>query len=205
MSSTLLVYEKTDTAASLDLTIDQEGVGGVTGKSPTVAIREASTVDSYLDFSDSTFKTSGWVTKYTIMSEVERGHYTRNINLSAIGAISVGDVFSVEYHVDDGADVVGNAQDILVVVNSFYDTAGDVWEELTANHTTAGTFGEALQVGGMTPDQALQLLEIYRIHGLDPTRPLCVSKTARSAGSGLSQTVEKDVPTAGTVKVTRDP
>lgn len=39
------------------------------------------------------------------------------------------------------------------------------------------------QIDGLTPSQATMLSEIYAIYGLDPTKPLVVSDTNRSAGT----------------------
>lgn len=47
----------------------------------------------------------------------------------------------------------------------------------------------ALQNGeGLDSVQATMLLEIYRLYGLDPTRPLLVTKTSRTAGE-ITQTI----------------
>jgi len=102
-------------SAPLLLTVRREGVGGIGGLSPTVALRDGSTTDSYLDFSDDTFKTVGWTTKYASMTEIERGHYQRNLDLSAL-SVSEGDILVAEYHVDNASDVVGDAADLLAVV-----------------------------------------------------------------------------------------
>ena len=56
--------------------------------------------------------------------------------------------------------------------------------------------------GAMTGDQANQLLEIYALYGLDPTKPLVVSNTARTAGANISQTIDCNVTTE-TTTVTR--
>lgn len=196
----LIIAETIDTDISLDLTITRGGVGGITGLSPTVSIRDGATTNSFLDFSDNTFKTSGWGTKDASMSDVGRGHYRRALDVSAFSP-AAGAVFIVEYHVDNGGDVVGDAHDKLITINSFYDIPSDVWDEATAAHTTAGTFGAEIQTK-LSPTQAAQLLDIYRIFGLDPTAPLIVSKTARTAGP-VVQTIEEDVPAAGNVRVTR--
>lgn len=196
----LIIAETTDTLVSLDLTVDRGGVGGITGLSPTVSLRDAATLDSFLDFSDNTFKTVGWTTKNAPMSSAGRGHYRRTLDVTAFSP-SAGDIFVVEYHVDDGGDVVGDAHDKLITINSFYDVPADVWDSATAAHTTAGTFGAALQ-SSLSIAQAAQLLDIYRVLGLDPTAPLIVSKTARAAGP-MVQTIEEDVPVSGSVKVTR--
>ncbi len=44
---------------------------------------------------------------------------------------------------------------------------------------------------GLTPTQSTMLLEMYELLGLDPTKPLLVTKTARTAGS-ISQTISGD-------------
>lgn len=102
------------TAVPLFLTLTRAGAGGITGKSPTVALRDGSTLDSYLDFNDSTFKTVGWTTKYETLDEIERGHYQKSIDISALG-LSANDVLVAEYHVDDSGDVVGDAADLLLI------------------------------------------------------------------------------------------
>jgi len=107
--------DKATTSLPLFLTVNRAGAGGITGLSPTVAVRDASTLNSYLDFNDGTFKTSGWTTKYAALSEVERGHYQRSLDVSAL-PVSAFDVLMAEYHVDNGADVVGDASDVLIVV-----------------------------------------------------------------------------------------
>lgn len=115
--SVAILAEKADTDLPLDLTIEKEGVGGVTGKSPTVALRKGSTTNSYLDWADNTFKIAGWTTKYASMTEIERGHYQRALNLSVLGSsVKAGDVLLAEYHVNDGAGVIGDAQDVIMVV-----------------------------------------------------------------------------------------
>lgn len=198
--SELIIAESTDTQVALALVIDQEGVGGVTGLSPTVAIRESTTTDSYFDFNDSTFKTSGWTTKYQAMVDVERGHYSFVLNLPTLTP-ALGETYILEYHVDDGGSIVGDDSDKLLVVASIADIPGDVWDEATSAHTIAGTFGVEA-ISGLTPTQAAQILDIYRVLGLDPTEPLLVSKTSRTSGT-INQTIQENVPTAGTVTVTR--
>lgn len=53
---------------------------------------------------------------------------------------------------------------------------------------------------GLTPQQTTMLLEMYRILGLDPTRPLIVNPTNRFAGTEISQSI---VNNNGEVTVTR--
>lgn len=44
------------------------------------------------------------------------------------------------------------------------------------------------QIDGLTPNQLVMLQEIYALYGLDPTKPLVVTDTARSAGT-IQQTI----------------
>ncbi len=45
---------------------------------------------------------------------------------------------------------------------------------------------------GLTNNQATMLLELYRLMGLDPTRPLIVNSTTRTAGSEINQTIDSN-------------
>jgi hypothetical protein len=103
-----------DAIVPLELTIEQEGVGGITGKAPTVRLREASTPDYYLDWADNLFKTSGWTQLDAPLTEASRGHYSRSLSMAAVSA-TLGNIFSAEYHVDDGGDVKGDDADIIIV------------------------------------------------------------------------------------------
>ncbi len=106
--------------------------------------------------------------------------------------------------------------------------AGAVWSAVAASYNTAGTMGAKLNTassggvdldalagavwayatrtltsgaGGLTTEQANQLQDIFRIHGLDEANPLEVTPTSRTAGG-----VVQDVATAGdTVTVSRVP
>jgi hypothetical protein len=60
--------------------------------------------------------------------------------------------------------------------------ANAVWDEVGASHVAAGSMGALVQaiVGGLTEQQATQLLELWRLKGLDPVAPLVVTATQRS-------------------------
>ncbi len=88
--------ETNETSLPLDLTIDEPGVGGVVALSPTVAIRNILN-GSYLDWSTMTFKTSGWITKNQLMSEIGNGFYETILNIAAL-ELSVGIKLSAEYN-----------------------------------------------------------------------------------------------------------
>jgi hypothetical protein len=110
--------DNTETALPLELTINVVPGGGLTGLTPTVALRLTATgTPSYLDFATNTFKTSGWTTKYQTMSEIERGHYQYLANISALG-LAVGTKLSAEYHFDSGTGLTGDGQDIVVINNT---------------------------------------------------------------------------------------
>jgi hypothetical protein len=47
------------------------------------------------------------------------------------------------------------------------------------------------QVDGLTPNQLTMLIEMYELLGLDPSKPLTVTQTARSAGS-ISQIISSN-------------
>jgi hypothetical protein len=117
----MLIAEPTS-QLPLNLTVDREGSGGVTGLVPTVAVRQTDVADSYLDWNDNTFKTSGWVTKYATLTEAERGTYQRILGLDSVAGISAGSSLVAEYHVDNGSDVVGDAHDVILVVSTNTDT-----------------------------------------------------------------------------------
>lgn len=68
-----------------------------------------------------------------------------------------------------------------------------VWEETLLAHQTVGTMGSAIndidQTAGLTEAQNTMLQEIYRMYGLDPTRPLVVTNTSRNAGPEIGQNI----------------
>ena len=58
------------------------------------------------------------------------------------------------------------------------------------------------EAGGLTAEQATQLLELWRLMALDPSVALTVAETYRRAGAGIQQTIAE---AGGVVTVTRDP
>lgn len=120
------IAESSDTSIPLNLTLEREGVGGITGKSPTVALRDGSTASSYFDWADGLFKTSGWTTKNAVMVEVGNGHYTRILNAAVAGTIVPGLVLVAEFHVNDGGAVIGDDHDTIRIVASIDDIPGDI-------------------------------------------------------------------------------
>jgi hypothetical protein len=109
--------EVSETALPLELIIEQLGMGGVTGQAPTVALRNISAglPSSYLDWSDATFKTSGWVTKFQPMTEIGGGYYQQILNVAAL-LLPVDTKLAAEYAVNNGAGVQGIDADMYEVV-----------------------------------------------------------------------------------------
>jgi hypothetical protein len=78
--------ERTQTNVPLYLSVTRTGAGGVAGLTAVVAIRDGQSTTSYLDWSDQTFKTSGWTTREAAMADLGGGFYARagGLNLSTI-------------------------------------------------------------------------------------------------------------------------
>lgn len=72
-------------ALELTLGVNRTNVGGVTGLSPTVAIRQAGTTGTYLDWSTLTFKNAGWIVKNEPMTDLGTGFYTAILNVNGLG------------------------------------------------------------------------------------------------------------------------
>jgi hypothetical protein len=118
--------EASDSAVPLNLTVNFGTSGGVAGLTAVVALRDGATTDSYLDFSDNTFKTSGWVTRQTPAAEVDPvlspGVYQYVLNLAAINAV-VGTRYVVEWDVTGAYEA--NASEDILAVKSLYAVASE--------------------------------------------------------------------------------
>jgi hypothetical protein len=97
-------------------------------------------------------------------------------------------------------NATGTTVDVTGVVNKPQVTDA-VWDEASIDHVAAGSTGLELRTKLSTP-QATQLTEVHQVHGLESGSPLVVSTTSRSAGS-VSQQIEENAPTVGSVRVTR--
>lgn len=112
-----LIVDPSNRAVPLDLTIHKDGVGAVSGQSPTVALRDAAT-NNYLDFADNTFKASNWTTKYVMMPEVEPGRYQYVVSLPVLTpAPTSGKALIAEYSVDSSAGK-GSDHDVLLIASA---------------------------------------------------------------------------------------
>ena len=80
--SNQITAQRDDADVPLQLVVNKNG--GVAGLTAVVAIRDARTDDSYLDFDDDTFKTVGWVQRQAPLTDLADGRYVRRLDLSAI-------------------------------------------------------------------------------------------------------------------------
>lgn len=89
----------------------------------------------------------------------------------------------------------------LITAGGSIPTAVEIAAQVRIELTPELTYLMTLQ-NGLTSVQATMLLEIYRLYGLDPTRPLVVTTGDRTAGAEITQSIN----TAGsTTTVTRLP
>lgn len=172
-----LTVEAADTIP-LTLTVTKAGVGGVTGLAPTVALRDGQTTNSYIDWADDTFKTSGWTTREALLTEIGDGHYQKQLNLPNISA-AAGDIYAAEYKVDDVAAKGVDSERIFVVTQRDDIT---LLRKMVTNKLieTAGTPGQLVLYDddGVTPLKTWQLRD-----GTGAGTQLAVGAPARRSAS----------------------
>lgn len=105
--------ERDRTDFALELLVSRSGVGGVTGLTATVALREKATVDNYLDFSDNTFKTAGWTTQFAPLTDLLNGRYRRSLDLTVVVGLPTTPDLVAEYSVT-GSEVAVTDEEILL-------------------------------------------------------------------------------------------
>ncbi len=123
-----VIISRTETEAPLWIGVDSSG--GVAGLTVTVQVRDGATINSYLDFNDDTFKTSGWVQKSLTLTDIGGGHYTDTLDVSAITNLPSNNHLALEY--DISGSVVGIARGTL----SFDQAAPEVFGNLMENGET---------------------------------------------------------------------
>jgi hypothetical protein len=106
-----------DDEIPLELCVSKINVGGIPGLTCTVAIRLSPTSNSYLDWSDNTFKTAGWTIKFQPMNDLGTGMYQAILNVAALGftpLMGLPQKLIAEYN-SSGAGTSGLASDTLYV------------------------------------------------------------------------------------------
>lgn len=155
-----------DTAVEFVANVVDENGDGVTGQTITVKLAEAGVTDSFLDFNDSTFKTSGWTTKTLTLVEdsSETGLYKVTWNSST--AITTEKRIVAVYEIASGGDYDG----VLPETYLFHEesTVDGVLDAPLTDHETAGTMGAALlhlhsgSIGKIVYDETASTLTVYR-------------------------------------------
>jgi|GEM_PF-2514985 len=124
-----MIIRRDETAAPLWIAIDN--TGGVSGLTVIVQIRDGNTTNSYLDFNDDTFKTSGWTQKSLTLTDLGSGYYHNTLDISSITNLPSGNHLSLEY--DISGDVTGVSNSTLTLD----DTTSLVWDEVLEGTMTA--------------------------------------------------------------------
>ena len=130
-------------------------------------------------------KNGGPFTKVNrVVTDVGSGVYSASLLPSDTD--QVGELCIIAYSSQSDNTIVTCEVRAQEYVYTSSDIADSIRTELTPelNHLLSLQNGQ-----GLDSTQATMLLEIYRLYGLDPTRPLVVTKTSRSAGSGISQAI----------------
>jgi hypothetical protein len=177
MGAAVYPVELTATAFSFTLSVLKDsasGFTGVTGQAPTVALRDASTTDKYLDFADYTMKTVGWTEKFLTLTEASSGYYLGTLNPSAmIPALVQGTLYVAEFAVTDGP-LGGLAHDLLMMVNS--------QEDLTLLRRMAKNRFEEYPAAGVDPGYLILFAD-------DGVTPLLTWQLRDATGGPVTATV----------------
>ncbi len=132
--------------------------GGITGLSPLFAIREGLTTDSYIDFNDLTFKTVGWTTKQSAMTDQGDGRYVATADpfLWTVGGGKPEEpaYFVVEYDIPN----FGIEDDMILVTAAL---PGEEFER-TLDETGLDTLGwQEVHTACKSPQRELRRLNLY--------------------------------------------
>lgn len=106
-------------SSEVPLTLSVTKDGGVAGLTVKVAIRDGATDDSYLDFADDTFKTSGHTTREATLTDISGGFYalTGGLDVSAITNLPAATFLLVAEYEVSGAEQ-GVANDVIVLTQT---------------------------------------------------------------------------------------
>lgn len=99
---------------------------------------------------------------------------------------------------------------IMLTVSNLVDTVSTGGNVYTLNQIASAVRSEltpelthvmTLQNGmGLDSTQATMLLELYRIMGLDPSKPLIVTQSSRTAGAEIQQTISTNATQTNVVR-----
>jgi hypothetical protein len=115
---------------------------------------------------------------------------TMGASMAAAG--SAGDPWTTNLSTYNTAGTAGKTiKDILAKTNTLETEISNVPSAVRTELTPELTHILLLE-NGLTPAQATLLTEIYTLYGLDPTKPLIVTDTSRTAGPGITQTINSN-------------
>lgn len=116
-AGTVIPALKSESALPVQLTVT-DASGGVTGLTVKMQVRDSAGTNSYLDFNDATFKTSGWTTKDLTLTDLVNGIYAGTLDLSAITNLPSGSYLTLEYTVS--GTVSGVVTDLIIFDPAVY-------------------------------------------------------------------------------------
>lgn len=153
-----------DGVLPLELLVTSGGAGQ-TGLSPVVAVRDAGTDGSYLDFADGAFKVSGWTTRQAALTEISAanapGMYVRRVDLTTV-TLPAGEHLAIEY----SAPGHGASHELARLEPSLTDAV--LLAQIEPHETTHGSVAQALAwlANGRRENITSQKLELRSRDGL---------------------------------------
>lgn len=134
----VIICERTESAAPVEIFIDRNG--GVTGLTVQVAVRDGDTTNSYLDWNDLTFKTTGWTTQYQTVPAIPGragGYkYVAGLDISSITNLPAGtDQLELEFDVSGAFSAI--VRDTIQLVNVLKDIAEEANNQTEHDATQA--------------------------------------------------------------------
>ncbi len=164
-------------------------------------------VDSGADFVSDGVARGDWIINFTDQSVTEvltvTNLTTLQIRVPSDGSnnfFTSADIYKVwevsEFELAGGNFVA--VDESLVNIKPLFTTFGRFITKASASTATGIAVGS-----GLSGAQATQLIELWRLQGLDISNPMTVTPTTRDAGAGIGQAISGDG--VNTTTVTRDP
>lgn len=132
----------------------------------------------YLQDKDDASKYQKWLIGSTV---VNVGYLTLNVVLTTSGGGNIANNAVMALRIKNTADVSDSGDPWAANLSAY--PPGSAGAVVLDTNTVVNA-----QIDGLTPTQTTMLLEMYELLGLDPLKPLVVTKTARTAGT-ISQTI----------------
>ncbi len=132
----------------------------------------------------------------TVSSRATRTVTETLVTASVVATLAPGQSIATASYVETASfvqttDTVLNADITVESVNtaSYVEYVNSPVTIAAGQTVTASLDPNTVVTASLTTAQENMLLEVYRLLGLDPTRPLVVSPTSRTAGSEISQSI----------------